>query len=333
MPRNRKIYAHDWVHFVTTRITEGLPLIPCAYIEIILKSILARAAALYPVKISDLIVMANHIHLLLTVINPDHVDKFMRYFKTESGHAINRMLGRPKGSVWDEGYDAPVILDMETLIDRAVYIYANPQRAGLVPTIEEYPHFSSWQQFTTDSAQPILCHKLRRPDIKKLPRNPSAAELARMEKELLALSSGTIEFHFEPAAAFEALGGGKEGEMTYAEYRGKILQGVRSVEQEVSDERLRFNKRFLGADMLRRQSPYKFHRPKKYGKRMICMAADKALRSKFISCFKACVDTCREVFQNWKETFQLAKYPPGFFPATLRTESSLLPAAFLPEFG
>ncbi len=71
--------------------------------QAIVKSWLAAACELYPVRICHIIVEATHIHLVLVVINPDHVDAFFCHFKTESAHMINGLLGRNKRTLWCEG--------------------------------------------------------------------------------------------------------------------------------------------------------------------------------------------------------------------------------------
>ena len=43
-----------------------------------------------------LLTQATHIHMILVVRNPDHVSSFIRHFKTESAHMLNRILGRKK---------------------------------------------------------------------------------------------------------------------------------------------------------------------------------------------------------------------------------------------
>ena len=82
---------------------------------VLLYAIIARAQELYDIKLADFLFMSNHLHQILAVDNPAHVDAFMGYIKTESAHAINRFIGKRKGAVWEDGYDSPVILDIEKL--------------------------------------------------------------------------------------------------------------------------------------------------------------------------------------------------------------------------
>ena len=85
--------------FCTLSIEEGLLLLANPLCESIIKTCLARASALYPVRICHVIVEATHVHMIIVVMDPDHVSEFFRYFKAESAHMINRLLGRNKRTV------------------------------------------------------------------------------------------------------------------------------------------------------------------------------------------------------------------------------------------
>ena len=91
-----KYHPHGSVLFCTFSLEEGLLLLANPLCQAIVKTCLARAIQLYPVRISHIIVEATHIHLVLVVINPDHVEAFFRQFKTDSAHMIYGLLGRSK---------------------------------------------------------------------------------------------------------------------------------------------------------------------------------------------------------------------------------------------
>jgi REP element-mobilizing transposase RayT len=132
MPRNRKYFANKTVLFVTSRAEEGLPF-PCnAVMNLILWGILARAREKHQIKVCHFIFLANHLHMLLVVENPEHVSSFVGYIKCESAHAVNRLLGRRKRTIWEDGYDSPVVLTPDSALNCIGYIYGNPARANLV---------------------------------------------------------------------------------------------------------------------------------------------------------------------------------------------------------
>ena len=75
----RKYYPHNSVLFCTSRIEEGLPLV-CSYnMNLIIEGILAKASNDYEIEVNHSIFMANHFHIIVTVINPDDVKEFFRY--------------------------------------------------------------------------------------------------------------------------------------------------------------------------------------------------------------------------------------------------------------
>lgn len=75
-----KYHPHGSVLFCTLSLEEGLLLLANPLCQAIIKSCLAAACTLYPVRICHILAEATHIHLVLVVINPDHVDAFFRHF-------------------------------------------------------------------------------------------------------------------------------------------------------------------------------------------------------------------------------------------------------------
>lgn len=88
------------------------------------------------------VVMPDHVHLLLTPLrdaagNDFGLSEMMSGIKGASAHSVNRLLER-RGHVWqDESFDHMLRSD-EGVRQKAEYICANPVRAGLVSTVDEY---------------------------------------------------------------------------------------------------------------------------------------------------------------------------------------------------
>lgn len=325
MPNNLKLFLPNCVYFVTTRIASGLPLIPAPFMQEILLGILARAQALSPISISDLVVMGNHLHLIAVTKNTTSLDIFMRFLKTESAHAINRLLGKVKGTVWEEGYDSPAVLDLPALQDKLVYIYTNPQRANLVDTISQYPNFSSWNSFTSKVPTSFLGFIIKRPLIKRIPRFMSQQQQLSEKKRLLSEAKESIPFTFDHLAAFSALA---DSDLTFKQFQQEVLAAVRAEEDELRKSRIKAKKHILGVSALLRQSIAKLHIPKKFGTRMLCLAADAVLRRSYIDCFRDWVVSYREAYLSWRDTRPGPFAPPGFFFPGLRPVAVLTEAAF-----
>ena len=68
----------------------------------------------------------------------------MKTLKSTTAHRINKALGR-HGRVWqDESFDH-VLRSDESLEEKVGYVIANPIRAGLVTTADEYKWL--WSEF------------------------------------------------------------------------------------------------------------------------------------------------------------------------------------------
>ena len=147
MSKRMKYHPHGSVLFCTFSLEEGLLLLSNPLCQAIIKSCLARAQALCPVKICHIVTEATHVHLILVVDNPDDVYGFIRNFKVETAHMFNRLLGRDKRTVWCEGYDSPIVLTPVRALAAIAYMYSNPAKDNLERSIDEYPGFSSWQMF------------------------------------------------------------------------------------------------------------------------------------------------------------------------------------------
>ena len=58
------------------------------------------------------------------------------------------------------------ILDLETAIDRQVYIFLNPAQANLVDSIDDYPGETTWAAFLKTKAQVDAYHEREVPWIR-----------------------------------------------------------------------------------------------------------------------------------------------------------------------
>ena len=122
MPSQRKLIVSNMPYFVTFRTEEGLPFPANPLIKHIFLSNMAMAQSKYPVKICHFLLMANHMHLILIPEAPEHFCAFIEYLKRETAHAVNKLLGRRRRTVWLSGYDSPILLDLEVAKRRIAII-------------------------------------------------------------------------------------------------------------------------------------------------------------------------------------------------------------------
>jgi putative transposase len=84
------------------------------------------------------VVMPNHLHWLFRV-EKDTLSGIVQKMKCSSANRINAALHR-HGAVWQAGFFDHRIRTENDLELQARYIIENPVRAGIVASIEEYPH-------------------------------------------------------------------------------------------------------------------------------------------------------------------------------------------------
>jgi hypothetical protein len=161
---------------------------------------------MHPLTISGFLIEATHIHLIVVVRNSEDVCGFVRYFKTESAHMLNRVLGRRKRTIWCEGYDSPVVLTPIRALIAMTYLYSNPAKDNLEESIENYPGLSSWEMFRS-GVHTKIWKRLRRPAFKQLaPESHNLRGYAKEAQRLLSEATKTHTFRIDPNAWMLAFG-------------------------------------------------------------------------------------------------------------------------------
>jgi putative transposase len=110
--------------------------------KLVMDAILHHERELNHYELHAYVIMANHVHLLVTPRVA--VSKFMQSLKKFTALQANRILGLTGQPFWqDESYDRLVRGDDE-FRRIARYIEMNPVRAGVAPSPEEFRWSSSW---------------------------------------------------------------------------------------------------------------------------------------------------------------------------------------------
>jgi len=89
------------------------------------------------IEVYGFVVMADHMHLVVKVLSPVTLPRWMDRFKSY----IARQLG--KGPIWQRGYWSEVVPGIPFLEEKLNYIHENPVRAGLVQDAADYPWSSA----------------------------------------------------------------------------------------------------------------------------------------------------------------------------------------------
>ncbi len=307
-----KYHPHGSVLFCTFSLEEGLLLLANPLCKAIVKTCLARAATLYGVRICHYIVSATHIHMVVVVANPDHVPSFMRHFKTDSAHMLNRLLGRAKRTVWCAGYDSPVVLSSVRAIVAIAYLYANPAKDNLETCIDNYPGMSSWKMFQTGQTTRSW-KRLHRDQFSFIPRDAhNLRGYTKRAEELLSASKEEQVFTVEPNAWLEAFG--YRDPEQQERINARLVSRVRLLEERAQRVRTKSNKRVIGRERLIKEVLDTTYRPKRNGRRMWCLSERRSLRIPFVRFFKELMRKARAVRERWKTGDFSVPYPPGLHP-------------------
>ena len=99
---------------------------------------LARAQGRFPdLRILAVSVLSNHLHLVVCD-ETGELAAWASYFFGNLARAVNHIRGR-SGSCFERRYSAEPILDDESLLDRLIYVVANPVSAGLCRRARRWP--------------------------------------------------------------------------------------------------------------------------------------------------------------------------------------------------
>lgn len=294
---------------------------PNPLINLIILSCLARAQEHHPIELGDIVVEATHVHFIVRVSNPEDIKGFMERFKTESAHAINRLLGRGKRTVWCAGYDSPVLLTADDVVDKIAYIYENPSKDGLEDSIDKYPGVSGFHYRGQDSAE-IEVPLLSRDDIKPLPAGPLEEEDYIRLAEEISRDKKKIALKLFPNAWMKCFGIKDQSEVI--SYNERISTEIRSRESRHRDLRAKERSRVIGRQGLVQTPIGGAFQPKRTGRRMWCICCDKDIRKEFISWIKGLVVRAREVLASWRSGALSVPYPVGLYPPTLPKTAELI---------
>lgn len=95
---------------------------------------LYRTQELHPFLLYGFVIMPDHCHFLLKPLSPVKISTIMRTYKY--GTSTNIGLG----PIWQSRFHLKIVEDVITVLH---YIHANPVRANLVESPEQYPWSSA----------------------------------------------------------------------------------------------------------------------------------------------------------------------------------------------
>jgi putative transposase len=125
--------------FVTTKTSMGRRLLQSERNASLLVDVLRSYAADRKFKVHDFVVMPDHVHILLTVEGNMTIERAMQFIKGGFSYRLKKESGYP-GEVWQRGYSEVRADDLQSQERYREYMSANPVKAGLANSPEEFPY-------------------------------------------------------------------------------------------------------------------------------------------------------------------------------------------------
>jgi putative transposase len=126
------------IFFATTKTSMGRRLLQSERNANLLIAVLRSLVAEHRFKLHDFVIMPDHVHLLIEVDKEMTIEKAMQYIKGRFSHRFSHEFGY-KGEVWQRGFTEVQVMNKRDLETHRAYIAANPVKAGLAASAEDYP--------------------------------------------------------------------------------------------------------------------------------------------------------------------------------------------------
>jgi hypothetical protein len=300
------------------RTTRGLPFVATAYMQQIIKGIIARVQRDEKVVLIALVFMANHPHILVEALDKDQCRRFYGEVQKQLTEAIKRLTGRRYLNLWrPNGTSVVPCKDITSIQRRIAYAFANPARANLVDSIERYPGVSSFSAFmaapaTLDASVTESCPWIQAPMIMKLPNRSVTEQQDRaLTRWMREKSVESHELTFYPNR-WMARFGVTTPEAIQA-MNEEILKQLRDFEEEARIKRAKNGWKTMGAQRLARQSlDIELYEPP-LSRRIFVYCVDRTERIALIAAFREFCQRCRECYEAWKQGDFSVEWPPGAY--------------------
>ncbi|MGC4001395.1 MAG: hypothetical protein QM767_29630 [Anaeromyxobacter sp.] len=197
---------------------------PSKLTNLVIRFVLAVAAARYGILIHAVCVMSNHLHLVLT--DPlGNLPEFSHLFFGVVAKALNALHGRWENFWAPDSYSAVELVSPDDIVEKTAYTLANPAAADLVEHGRQWPGVWTAPQDIGGPAQAV-----------KRPGHYFVEEGAMPKRAELVF---TVPKGFASAE----------------EFRARVTARVKELEQAAAEKREQAGKRVLGAQRVMKQKP------------------------------------------------------------------------------
>jgi hypothetical protein len=294
------------------RSLQGLPLPARALTKFLIESIMGRLLRSEAVIVCGYVWMSNHLHMQVFSLDCSALTHFHERLKKRLTDFLKRLLNLPHLNLWDDRTTLGEVLDLEAAIERIVYTYLNPVRAGLVRSIDEYRGCNTWRELLSAPADVNAMVEKEVPwvfatDIEPLSQeNPSLSE-ERTLIESIEEQSSSRERNIVKIMPFKWLEAFQINDPIEIEkIRQRIISQVRHEEAKLAPKKAPVA-RIEGFVVDNRYVPSKKER------KVFMYSSSKDLRLAFLETFSRFIDRCRECYRLMKEGHKDVPWPPACF--------------------
>lgn len=314
---NRVIFEGT-LYEVVPRAREGLPLPPTEVTNQLVAGILARTQRDNKVILCNFVEMNNHAHQHCIANAPELHTKFYMEYQKKITDTVRKLTKRKWLHLWERRPSVAYIAELQDAINRLVYIFLNPVKAGLVNSIDDYPGLSSWRAFTTceASVDAEFVEKAVWTPVSRLPPLPHGNRLSSANDRVLARTLRESRYAVPCDLVLKPLAWLKLFGITEAPkieaIRQRVIEQVRAGEAAYAKERRDSGRGVFGRERLKQQEYLRPHVPKSKQRRIFVICGNDTLRPQIIHVIQAIVIKCRACYQVLKAGGR-DDWPPGTF--------------------
>lgn len=328
--RRRRYIESAALYEITIRARRGLPLPPKEVLLLLIESAMARTQRNSKVFICHFVWMGNHSHVLVVTKDARALTAFYGELQKRITDYMKRLLGARHMDLWEGRCSVARIADYDAAIERIAYFYANPARANLVESIEQYPGSTSYHAFKS-CKESLLAHQIRRtvwvraPAVPKLPSSAPTESQDRRLAETLRQGARKARFAIYPHLWLRCFGLTSPSDVATA--KEEVIEQLNQLENDARQDREAKGLSTFGAKLLIRQPVMKDHIPKKYGRRIFVIARNKETRLAYIKHVNDICEICDECYRRWLRADFDFVWPPGTFPPPYPMSANVLAEA------
>jgi len=262
--------------------------------------------------------MANHPHIIIIIKDAEAAKRFYAELKKKLTDSLKAMLGFNYLHLWEPRPNVSRLRYFEDVMAKIAYVYANPSRADLVDSIEEYPGYSSYDDFRNcpnevEAKVSELVPWIRHSRLGRVPAILSEKTDEFLTKKYQSEAKKKHMLIVEPNLWMKCFGISESQDV--ADTNKKILEDLKGRELQYKEKRLHDGKRVKGVNRLRKMAIMEEHTPKrsKNDRHIFIQCFDKLTRILLIQEFKEFAALCKQRYREWKAGDFSNPWPPGAF--------------------